>query len=98
VRADLEHGHSAGTPPANSRAQRGRRGRAEDKESDAPRPRGRLLGLAEASRVLGISPWSCRELAWRHELQRVRLPGIRKWLVEESAVYALIERSRSSAL
>jgi helix-turn-helix protein len=89
-----ENGHSAGTVPAIPRAQRGRRGRAEDRQSEAPAPRRRLVGLEEASRVLGISPWSCRELAWRGELPRVRLPGIRKWLVAEDDLHRLIDRSR----
>ncbi len=88
------NGHSGGHSVRQGRAEARRPDRAQGAASSAlPLPH-RLVGLEEAAQVLGISPWSCRDLVWRGELPRVRLPGVRRWLVALADLEALIARSR----
>jgi hypothetical protein len=52
----------------------------------------RLLGDEDAGAYLGSSAWTARQLVERAELRLVKLPGIKRWLVDVRDLDALIEK------
>jgi helix-turn-helix protein len=69
-------------------------GRVLDRESGASAISRRLVGLEEAAAMLGVSPWTVREMVWRGDLGRVRLPRVRRLLFDVLDLEALIARSK----
>lgn len=59
-------------------------------------PRPRLVGLHQAAEYLGCSYWSIRTLVDRGSLPTVRLPGIRRYLIDVADLDRLIDRSKEA--
>jgi excisionase family DNA binding protein len=53
-------------------------------------PARRLVGLEEAAAVLGISIWTVREMVYRRDLRVVKLPRVRRFLLDLRDLEALI--------
>jgi len=54
------------------------------------------VGIAVASRYLGVSAWTVRDLIERGTLPRVALPGVRRVLVDQRDLDRLVDASRSA--
>jgi len=81
------------------KCQRGPVGPAGARESaappvPAPPVRRRLVGLEDAAALLGVSPWTVRELEWGGHLPRVRLPRVRRLLFDLADLDQLITDSK----
>ena len=88
--APSTNGHSAGTPGSQVTVPKGRRLGTSDGQSLAPRPARRLVGLEDAAVMLGISVWTVREMVYRADLRAVKLPGVRRFLLDLRDLEALI--------
>ena len=84
------NGHSAGTGGPQVAVKTGRRTRPSDGQSSAPRPARRLVGLEDAAVMLGISVWTVREMVYRGDLRAVKLPGVRRFLLDLRDLEVLI--------
>lgn len=67
---------------------------ARDLESGASGPPRRLLGVEEAAAYLSLSVWTIREMEWRGDLRRVRLPRIRRLLFDRADLDRLVEEGK----
>ena len=65
----------------------------QDQRSNGPR----LVGIAVASRYLGVSAWTVRDLIEHGTLPRVALPGVRRVLVDQRDLDRLVDASRRAA-
>ena len=94
-RSRPDSGHTLGHTVVKPRVTPGAPGLASDGRSAAPSPaRRRLLGLKEAAGYLGVSPWTLRELVWRGDLPRIRLPRVRRLLFDLTDLDRLVEESK----
>jgi hypothetical protein len=95
---DLANGHSTGTAVSQMGAMKGRRPRTSDGQSaglaPAPRPARRLVGLDDAATMLGVSIWTVREMVYRGDLPTVKLPRVRRFLLDLRDLEALITASK----
>src|SRR2546422_1608226 len=65
----------------------------QDQRSSGPR----LVDVAGASRYLGVSAWTVRDLIERGALPRVALPGVRRVLVDQRDLDRPVDASRRAA-
>ena len=77
---------SVGTVEPEVRTQRGRKADSQDSLTCAPR----LLGFNDAGAYLGCSYWTVRSLVERGELPAVRIPGVRRTLIDRTDIDRLI--------
>ena len=88
------NGHSAGTAVVQVPASKGRPTRPSDGQSAGralvPRPARRLVGLEDAASILGVSVWTVREMVYRRDLPVVKLPRVRRFLIDLCDLEALI--------
>lgn len=86
-------GHSPGHSVPQVAISTGAPRRAKDAASRAPR----LCGLPEAAFYLGVSRDTIRRMVWSGELRPVRLPGVRRVLVERDDLSRLVEEGKRGA-
>jgi excisionase family DNA binding protein len=48
------------------------------------------VGLQDAATMLGVSVWTVREMVWRGNLHTVKLPRVRRFLLDLHDLEALI--------
>lgn len=58
-------------------------------------PEARLVGLTEAARRLGVTPRSVQNLVMRGVILPVRLPGLRRTLLDLRDIEQLVETGKS---
>lgn len=89
-----------GQPLLHARRRPGRPRKHPRTEEAPPKPSPpldpRLLGVGQAARYLGVSPWTIRSLEWTGVLPRVRIPlangrDLRKLLFDRADLDRLIE-------
>lgn len=88
------NGHRPGTTAVQVLEHKGRRPSPSDGQSVGPalgpRPPRRLVGLEDAAAMLGVSIWTVREMVYRRDLPVVKLPRVRRFLLDLRDLEALI--------
>jgi excisionase family DNA binding protein len=83
------NGHKAGTRPAETRVNSGRRTRRVAGQAPHVRPIApdqALLDVRQAALVLGLSPWTIRDMVDSGRLPKAEIPGVRRVLIPRAAV------------